>query len=344
VPVVIRLLTVPAARWVIAIVLWGLALTTRAWLKPTYASMANRRSFLGSVLRGTGVGYLLKGLDWSTHKAAQAISHHAAGNVTPLARHTQALALRTRYVNDAHARFAEATADSFHHLRFRTMPVAIRRQTRPIARKAAIAGATADHALARWKAERASRQRSISHINRKLGALALGFAGIDYLVKRHHAHQHRASHQAAHRAVTRDIPRLRARSRSHARRIGRLERLLGASALAAALTAVLVRAIPSWRCSNFRNLRRLLRCSHWRWLEALLFLAVDALTIRDLCMLVGYVERGAAAFQPVIHELMVAGENFVCGDPRHMPSGITDADRADSPGFASAIVAADRTL
>ena len=76
----------------------------------------------------------------------------------------------------------------------------------------------------------------------------------------------------------------------------------------------------------------------------MLFLAVDALVVHDLCLLVGYVERAASAFQPVIHSLVVAGENFVCGDPRHMPSAITARDRADSPGFASAVVASDLAL
>jgi hypothetical protein len=342
--IVARLLAVPMARIVIALVLWGIALTTRQWLKPMYAAMANQHSFMGKVLKGTGIGYLVKGIDWATHKTAHAISHHAVANVAPLTHYQQGIASRTRHVNDAQARFAEAAAASMYHLRHRTMPHAIRVQVHPVAIAASRAGTLAGRSISLGQKERRERLRSIDRLAKEVGTLALGFLGIDYLVKRHHARAHHHDHVSTLPKTAAQVGRTRAQVKAQGRRISRLERLLRAGAIAAAVTAVLVRAIPSWRCSNFRNVRRLLRCSHWRWLEALLFLAVDALTLRDICLLVGYIERGAVAFQPYVHELIVTGENWICGDMNHMPSAIVGSDRDSTAGFASGVVGADFAL
>ncbi len=342
--IVARLLAVPLTRIVIAIVLWGIALTTRQWLKPMYAAMADKNSFMGKVLKGTGIGYLVKGIDWATHQAAYAMSHHASANVTPVAHYLQGHAHRITVTNAAHAAFADATADSMARLRFHTMPHAIRRQVHPVAVAADRAGTMARRSISLTQRERHERRRSIDRLAKETGTLALGFLGIDYLVKRHHAKAHHRDHVTTIPRTAEIAGRTRAQVRSHSRRLARLERLLGATALAGALTAILARTIPSWRCNNFRNLRRNLRCSHWRWLEAMIFLAVDVLTLRDLCMLVGYIERGAVAFQPVIHGLVVSGENFICGEGGKMPSALVAADRGDTPGYASGISGADFAL
>jgi len=339
--VALRLLAVPIARLLIALILWGLALTTRAWLKPMYTAMGKKDSFMGQVLRGSGVGYLVKGIDWATHWTAHKISHHAAGNVAPLGHYLEGHAQRTRAINAATVAFAEASAAAVHDLRFHTMPRAIHRQVAPVAATAAGAAVLGRRSISLGQKERTERRRSIDRLARVLGGLAIGFAGIDALVKRPHARAHHRDHTTTIPRTATQAGRTAAQVRAHARRIARLERLLSAGALAAAITAVLIRAIPSWRCSNFGNIRRSLKCSHWRWLEALLFLAVDVLTLRDLCLLVGYIERGATAFQPVIHELVVTGENFLCGDPGHMPSAIVGTDRDNSPGYASGVVGAD---
>ena len=339
--IVARLLAVPVARIVIAIVLWGLALTTRSWLNPMYKAMANKNSMFGKVLKGTGVGYLVKGIDWAAHWTAHKVTGHAVGNIAPLARYQQGIAHRTRLVNQAQIDFASTAAASMEHLRFRTMPRAIHRRVHPVAVAADRAGTLARRSISLEQKERRERMRSIDRLAKEAGALALGFLGIDYLVKRHHAARHHRDHVRTIPQTARIAGRTRAQVRAHNRRIARLERLLGVGALTALLTGILARTIPSWRCNDFRFLRRSLKCSHWRWLRYLLFFAVDALTLRDLCLLVGYIERGAASFQPVVHELIVSGENWICGDPSHMPSGLTAGDRASSAGFASGITGRD---
>jgi hypothetical protein len=336
-----RQLALSLTRWVVSFFLFGATISAGAWTRALYSAVTNKNSFLGTALRFTPVPVIAKGLDWAVHKFHHNVSHHAAANVAPMAHYFDGLATRSRAMNMAHVAVAESTAQGFYDMRHKVMVPYVRARVRPVMRHAVRGEALGERSISLGRRETNERRRSISHINTKLGALALGFLGIDYLVKRHHAKAHQHAHLHTIPKTAAQAGRTARQVRAHARRISRLERLLRAGALAAAITAVLVRTIPSWRCSNFRNIRRLLRCSHWRWLEAMLFLAVDALALRDLCQLVGYIERGAVAFQPTVHALIVTGENFVCGDLAHLPSGVAAADRADSPGFASGIVGAD---
>jgi hypothetical protein len=340
--IIARALSVPIARIVVAVVLWGLALTTRSWLQPVYEAMSHKRSFFGQVLRGTGVGYILKGLDWMTHRAAHRISHSTAANVAPVGRYLDAQAARTRAANAAAAAHADAVADAFTRLRYWTMPRAIHAQVRPVAvavdRTRVRVGVLDRREREHWRRLR----RGIDRIEHKAAAALLGFLGIDYLVKRHHKALHHAKHRTGDTIAKRTLPRLQNRVRSHGRRLTKLEKLVTVGAIGALVASFAPRRFPSWRCSSARNLRRNLRCLHWRWLEGLLFAGVDVLLIRDVCLLTRYIESGAATFAPVVHNLMVAGENFICGDTAHLASAIEPGDRAGSSGFASAATSATK--
>lgn len=340
-PFVVALLAVPLARIVIAIVLWGLVRTANSWMHPLVDSMTKQRSFLYKLLRASGALVVLRGVDWVVHRATHRMSHSAALNTAPVGKYLDGVAARMRAVNGAQVAHADAVADSMTQLRFKTVPYLIRVRVRPVAVAAAAAGAYAGRIDHRERAHAKKLARGIDRLEDKALALALGFLGIDYLVKKRHKAKHHASHRGADHVRTKDVPQIKTRVRSHGRRITKVEKAITTGAIGALVASFALSRFPSWRCSNARNLRRLLRCSHWRFLESLLFIAVDVLTLRDLCALVGLIERGAIAFQPTVHNLLVAGENFICGDSAHMPTAIVASDRDDSPGFASGVISAD---
>src|SRR5207237_5122372 len=134
-------------------------------------------------------------------------------------------ARRTRALNQSHAAFAEETATATYRLRHNVLPREIHRSVAPVRVRANYAAHTAEHSISLWRRERAARRHGIDRLAKEIGALALGFLGIDYLVKRGHRAYHHRSHARADRATTHDIPAIKATQRTHARRISRLEKL-----------------------------------------------------------------------------------------------------------------------
>lgn len=253
--------------------------------------------FLVGVIRHGSIQQIEGDARRAMHRTGAEVSRHAATNTGPVAKYMHGVAHRTRAVNEAQAHFAEVTASSVYRLRHNVMPHAIRVQVRPVRHRAQVAQHTADIALQRWKAEKRSRERSISHIRKKwLIPLGLAFAGIDAYVKRPHAHAH-------HKAHVQTIPRTVRQVRAHGRRIARIERAITRAAIAAAVGVAIARIMPSWRCSNFRNFARKLRCSHWKWLDDLLFGALALIAVVDPVALARAAVRVEDTLEAVIREI-----------------------------------------
>lgn len=146
--------------------------------------------------------------------------------------------------------------------------------------------------------------------------------GIDRLAHRVTAEIGQAEHALTARVgiTSRQIRRL-------ARRTTRVERLLGASALTAAVAVALERLGLRWlRCPALGRAGRKIGCRGFGLLEDLLAVSFAPLLLTDACKLVHEIERLAIKAQPAIDAFVLGIEGFLCGGPSSLPSAIEPSD------------------
>lgn len=87
-----------------------------------------------------------------------------------------------------------------------------------------------------------------------------------------------------------------------------------AAAFAGTLAAVMVGRLGFrwWRCSSFRGFGRNLRCSHWSFLQDLLFLPLTALLVTDACRLSDAVNQAAGIMDQTVMRPLVGVTDNIC--------------------------------
>lgn len=157
--------------------------------------------------------------------------------------------------------------------------------------------------------------------------------------------------------LTREIDQVKARERNLERsrvatRTKVISRPVGRSAdwtkvlTRPAAVALVATALGSlgWnflKCNAWQRAARRITCGWGSLLEDFLGGALDVLLLRDLCQVVGVIERLAIAFEHELLALIDEIEGFICGGESAAPSAIVRADLTRVAELPSGIVAGD---
>lgn len=143
------------------------------------------------------------------------------------------------------------------------------------------------------------------------------------------------------RIRSRTIPAIRTTVGRVTARVGRLERrvasrswwqthiraIAGTAAFAAAVGVALRRMGLNWlRCPSLGRVGRKVGCGGFAFLEALMFLPLVAIGLREMCSLVKPIQQVALAFEPLLIAFVSEVQGFVCGGREAAPTAMEDSD------------------
>jgi hypothetical protein len=298
----------------VAFVLYSMHIAAPTWLRSLLNSLAHRQPGENIIVTAALAPerLLVKGLDYVFHRTRHRIAAAVGLQLHPLALWLGALGSLWQVYVRAQDATVGAFADGVFHLRHKTMPREITRRVHPVA-------VTADHALADSRRsislnqrERNERRRAIDRIHaRWLWPLALAFGGIDAMLHRDLLHRSRTDHRELEHVRTRDLPRIRAKDHAqdkslsnHRTRIGRLEKILTVTGIAALVWAVLVKWGLQWlRCRNVTKVGRAICRMSPSLLNDLLGLSLALLAVTDPVVIGEAAIKGEELINGLVEEL-----------------------------------------
>jgi hypothetical protein len=256
------LVLVPLIPLVVAFALLALHQTTNMWLRPLLDGLVHPKGNILVRVAASPITTLLRGILWIERHVRSLLSHAFDVHAPMLGRWLHGHTVRVETTAREMGGLAADTADSLGYLRHHTLPRVAKSAAAPALERSKVAQRTARRSISLTHREAGDRRRSIDRLRKVLGPLALGFLGIDFLVRGHHArahhydHTHTLPHAAAGAAAAgREAARLGKISARHESLLRRLAKLLTVTGFGALLWRVLIKWKLSWlRCANWRKL------------------------------------------------------------------------------------------